>query len=312
MSVYSDVGILNKRISYCVLRQIHPGANVEELRSSLQQSTEKLLEAAAALSQAFEASLVEARMKFAQVAKGSLNQYLSTPIKSDNEDVQRIIKDALEKYSEHVMPTQHIGIEGAWCSNIVVDASLAGGRTKTASITRKMLSAGKRSLKEMSFKWGKNASKIFESVYLLDTGTNVDALEYLLSKTPPVSSSLAVQRSRSALYAVLLSIGDPNQKKNLWDASIAPDVEETHAGEFVSKVDIAFERLSKEFNLHLLSLWRKKFSTSEGGMHVIRVRMIPDQKLLSEVIKWFALSGDDLLKKSLIEKGALIVREIIA
>jgi hypothetical protein len=313
MGIHGELGIPAKLISYSVLEQIPPSANPEEFRSSQRASLGKIRNESALLREAFQASLLETRMKFAQVAKGSLNQFLSTPIKSDNEDVQRIIKDAFEKYSEQIMPTSSVGIETAWSSQVIVDSMLVGGQTKISGIIRKMLSAGKRKLKESGFKLGRNPSNIFESVYLYDGGWNLDALEYLLGKsiTDDVRAS-AIDCSRSSLYTVVSSVGDSEQKISLWEASIIPARIDTPGTEFAAEIGKTFETLMKEFNLHHLSLWKKKLSSGEGDAFVVRARMIPDHKLLFEVVKWLTGSGNESLRKGLTENGALVVKEIIA
>lgn len=313
MGIHGELGIPAKLNSYSVLEQISPSANPEEFRSSQRASLGKICNESALLREAFQASLLETRMKFAQVAKGSLNQFLSTPIKSDNEDVQRIIKDAFEKYSEQIMPTSSVGIETAWSSQVIVDSMLVGGRTKISGIIRKMLSAGKRKLKESGFTLGRNPSNIFESVYLFDGGWNLDALEYLLGKSigDDIRAS-AIDCSRNSLYTVVSSVGDSEQKISLWEASIIPAQTDTPGAEFAAEIGKTFETLMKEFNLHHLSLWKKKLSSGEEDAFVVRARTIPDHKLLFEVVKWLTGSGNESLRKGLTENGALVVKEIIA
>jgi hypothetical protein len=313
MNLHTELGIPAKLISYGVLQQIRSATNVDEFRKSLQESLGRVRDEATSLRRAFQTSLLDSRMRFAQVAKGSLNQYLSTPIKSDNEEVERIIKEAFEKYSEQILPTQNIGIESAWSSQLIVDSALVRGQTKISGTVRKMLSAGKRTLKEMDFKWGRNASSIFESVYLLDGGMNLDALEFLLWKsTPGDVQSSAIECSRSSLYNIIASVGDSEPKNNLWEASMIPANKGTADAGFVPDIEKAFEQLMKEFNLHQLSLWQKRLSSGEDSKFVVRARTIPDQKLLCEIVKWFTVSENESLRRSLTENGALVVKEIIA
>lgn len=313
MGIHGELGIPARLISYSVLDQIPSSANPQEFQSSQRTFLGRIRTESALLREAFQGSLLDTRMKFAQVAKGSLNQFLSTPIKSDNEDVQRIIKDAFEKYSEQIMPTSSVGIEAAWSSQVIADSMLVGGQTKISRIIRRMLSAGKRKLKESGFKLGRNPSNIYESVYLFDGGWNLDPLEYLLgiSITGNVRAS-TIDCSRSSLYTVISSVGDPEQKISLWETSITPTRIDTPEAEFAVEIGKTFETLMKEFNLHHLSLWKKKLSSGEGDVFVVRARTIPDHKLLFEVVKWLTGSGKESLRKGLTENGALVVKEIIA
>jgi len=313
MGIHSDLGFPAKLISYSVLDQIPPSANPEEFRASLRGSVGKIREDAALLREAFQASLLETRMKFAQVAKGSLNQFLSTPIKSDNEDVQRIIKDAFEKYSEQIMPTPRVGIEAAWSSQVIADSMLVGGQTKISGVIRKMLSAGKRKLKESGFTVGRNPSNIFESVYLFEGGWNLDVLEFLLGKNSAEDIRAgSIERSRSSLTSIVSSIGDPAQQISLWETTIIPPRIGTSGGEFADEITKTFEALMKEYNLHHLSLWKKILSPGDEDAFVVRALTIPDHKLLFEVVKWLTGSANEPLRKGLTENGALVVKEIIA
>ena len=313
MSIHGELGIPAQLTSYSILRQIPSTANLEEFRSSQRTTLARIRNESAALREAFQASLVETRMKFAQVAKGSLNQFLSTPIKSDNEDVQRIIKDAFEKYSEQILPTASVGIEAAWSAQVISDSLLVGGQAKISGIIRKMLTLGKRKLKESGFKLGRNPSNIFESVYLFDGGLNLDVLEFLLAKSL-TSDDLpnAVDYARSSHHALISSVGASEQKISLWEASIIPAALDIPEAEFVAEMGKTFETLMKELNLHHLSLWKKKLSFGGEDPFVIRARAIPDNKLLFEVVKLLTSSASKVLGKGLTENGALVVKEIIA
>ena len=313
MSIFSELGIPTTIISYTALEQITPAVNPEEFRSAQRVLFETIRNEAGLLRDAYQASLLETRMKFAQVAKGSLNQFLSTPIKSDNEDVQRIIKEAFEKYTEHIIPSRGVGIDAAWSSQVIADSMLVAGQAKISGIIRKMLSRGKRGLKESGFKLGRNPSNIFESAYLFDGGWNLDVLEYLLGKKAADDGhAREVEQRRSSLYSVVSSLGDSSQKLGLWEASIFPSGIENPGDEFSIEIGKMFETLMKEFNVHHLTLWKKRLSSGEGESFMIRVRTIPDHKLLFEVIKWLAVSSNGTTTKELTADGSLVVKEIIA
>jgi hypothetical protein len=326
MSIFSELGIPSRTISYCVMHQTNPGADQadpqkglgeslgkvkyhEELKSSLQNT----LAEAAAIRDAFQTSLLDARSKSAQVAKGSLNQYLSTPIKSDNADVQRIIGEALEKYSDQILPTANIGIQEAWSSHILPDAKIVSTQTKLSVLVRRMLSGGKRNLKHLGFTRGKTPSNIFETVYLLETGINLDVLEYIFRKSMAAGDIWQfAENTWTGIYNVLSTVGTAGQKGNSWEAALYPKTTGLKGEEFIAELGKIFDQLSKEFNLHQLSLWQNKFPFREDNNFTVRITLIPDQKLLFEIIKWLGSIGNENIKKALVEDAALIVKEIIS
>ena len=313
MSIFNELGILSRIISYCEMHQARPTAEIIGFQKILSESLQNTLADAALIRDAFQSSLLEARIKSAQVAQGALNQYLSTPIKSDNEDVQRIIKEALEKNSSHILPTSKIGIEAAWNSNVVDDAKIVGSQSKLSVLVRKMLSSGRRKLTHMGFMRGRTPSTIFETVYLVETGINLDVLESILRKRRSAGDIRQnVDNTWSGMYNVLATVGAGEQTASVWEASLYPRAAGIKNAEFIVEAEKIFERLSKEFNLHQLSLWQNKFSFCEEDNFTIRVRMIPDQKLLFEIVKWLTSLENEHLKKALTGDAALIVKEIIS
>ncbi|MGA9405753.1 MAG: hypothetical protein WBW71_01345, partial [Bacteroidota bacterium] len=77
MSIFTELGIPSRIISYCVVQQARPAAEVVEFQKLLSESLKNTLANAALIRDAFQSSLLEARIKSAQVAQGALNQYLS-------------------------------------------------------------------------------------------------------------------------------------------------------------------------------------------------------------------------------------------
>ncbi len=325
MSLFSELGIPSRKISYCVVHQTSPAADLTDSQKGLSESLGKVkyheelkasllntLAEAAAIRDAFQSSIVEARNKSAQVAQGSLNQYLSTPIKSDNADVRRIIKESLEKYSDQILPTVNIGIDAAWTSHILPDAQIVNSQTKLSVLVRRMLSEGKRSLKRLGFTRGKTPSNIFESVYLLETGINLDVLEFIFRKSIAAGDIWQfAENTWTGIYNVLSTVGTTEQRGNPWEAALYPQTAGIRGAEFIAELEKIFERLSKEFNLHQLSLWQNKFPFREDNNFTVRIMMIPDQKLLFEIIKWLGSLENENIKKALTADAALIMKEII-
>ncbi|MGA9407308.1 MAG: hypothetical protein WBW71_09270, partial [Bacteroidota bacterium] len=102
------------------------------------------------------------------------------------------------------------------------------------------------------------------------------------------------------------------QTAGLWEASFYPRATGMKSNEFIAELEKIFERLSQEFNLHRLSLWQNKFPSLEDDNFTIRIRMIPEQKMLFEIVRWLASMEKEPLKKALTGDAALIVKEIIS
>ena len=313
MSLIEELGIPSRLVAYSVLQQLSSSAEGKEIPRMLGETFQSTLAAAASFRDAFSLAILESRMKTAQVAQGSLNTYLSTPIKSDNEDVQRIIREALEKYSEQVFPSLTVGIRTAWFSQVIADSSIVSARTKMSAVVRTMLSAGRHSLKESGFTKGKGLPNIFETNYLLEGGMNLDVLEACFRKSTSGAKDPQIAGTQSMELNNVLSIsGMSDQTASLWEAAFYPPALEMNDEDLVREMDKIFTQLSKEFNLHQLSLWRKKFQSPIAQNHSVRIRLIPDPKLLLEIVKWYSFPGGEPFKNSFVDGAALVVKEILS
>jgi hypothetical protein len=44
----------------------------------------------------------------------------------------------------------------------------------------------------------------------------------------------------------------------------------------------------------------------------VRIRLIPDPKLLLEIVKWYSFPGGEPFKNSFVDGAALVVKEILS
>ncbi len=217
-----------------------------------------------------------------------------------------------KKYSDQILPTINIGIEIAWISHILPDSKIVNSQTKLSVLVRRMLSGGKRSLKHLGFTRGKTPSNIFETVYLLETGINLDVLEFIFRKSTAAGDIWQfAENTWTGIYNVLATVGTTEQRGNSWEAALYPQTTGIKSSEFITELEKIFDRLSKEFNLHQLSLWQNKFPFREDNNFTARIMMIPDQKLLFEIIKWLGSIENESIKRALTVDAALIMKEII-
>ncbi len=312
MNVFEELGIPPRLAAYSVVQQVSSPGDLKDFPKLLADALNAAQTEAAAIADAFSALLIESRLKTAQVARGSLNAYLSTPIKSDNEDVQRIIREALEKYSDQFLPALKLGIHSAWSSRVVADSSIVTSRTNLSVSVRTMLSGGRHLLTSSGFNKGKGLPNIFETDFLMEGGINLDVLEASIRKNMSGPSPLSIAGPQvNELYSVPSILEMSKQTTSLWESVFYPQGLELNDAELTREMDVLFNQLSKEFNLHQLSLWRTKFPSARSHTHAVRIRMIPDQKLLMDIVKWFSSQGGGAISGSLVDGGALIVKEIL-
>ena len=313
MPLLETLGAPSRQMAYTTVHHLPSSAAARDFVNRAAEVLDALRAESAAMENAFASGLAEARLRFAQVARGSLNAYLSTPIKSDTEDVQRTIREVLEKYSEQVFPPLKLGIQSAWSSRLVQDSVLATGRTKPIAPLKQMLARGKELVAALGPGKGKSSGAFFETNFILNGSLNLDLLEVLLGRVSGGSVGFGVHGNvKGEIFSILATAGVSDQTMSLWDVSLMPADPALEEDEMITNAEKLFASLAKELNLHHLSFWRKKFPANKESAYALRIRMIPEQKLLMESVKIVAEQIGNPLAVNLARNGALVVKEIIA
>ena len=104
-------------------------------------------------------------------------------------------------------------------------------------------------------------------MYLLETGFNLDVsgVSYFAKVWPQEIYRGSVEKTWTGIYNVLSTVGTAERRGNSWEAAIYPQATGMKGAEFIAELEKIFERLSKEFNLHQLSLWQNKFPFREDN-----------------------------------------------
>ena len=181
-----------------------PGPKDDQL-AALRNFHRKAEEECEAVRQHFLKSLSETIARESHVLRGSLSQYLSTPIKSDAADVLRIISESLQQMqgqSGSVSP----GLVSSWAGHVVFpEAKTVAGK--------KLIQNGRTFLRDTGTGPGRQKDEVFESVFLLSGGMNLDLLEFVMHEqlrdhplSPPARSP-ARTRHLSLSYGTLFDSG---------------------------------------------------------------------------------------------------------
>ena len=110
-------------------------------------------------------------------------------------------------------------------------AKIVNSQTKLSVLVRRMLSGGKRSLKHLGFTRGKTPSNIFETVYLLETGINLDVLEFIFRKSIAAGDIWQfAENTWTGIYNVLSTVGTTEQRGNPWEAALYPQTSGNQRG----------------------------------------------------------------------------------
>ncbi len=302
-------------IAYSINQQIKQSLVDENYLNGMKESFALLRKTSDALVADLAKSYIESLQKYSQVTRGSLNQFLSTPIKSDDEEIRRIIKDNFERFAEQYFDMLNTGVQRSWQSRVVTDPALFTNHDKKV---KKLFSAGKKLLAQYGIISGKVPSAVFESVFIFPTAQGLSHLNKVINTLPDgefeyLNSSAA---RGAALERIVHETGvqPTNIVKNgtaaQWGITFYPKQRETFA-EFETKCADLFARISSELNIQHLALWKRLLGLGTGPLYSIRLTIIPDMQMVTEIVRWLAEKADSEMRASIITNGGLVVKEIL-
>ena len=313
MKTYPILNVPVPTISYCILHQPKKERSGEEYVNTMRALHERVLKESGEMKSAYAKGVQETILRESQLVAGLLSQFLTTPIHSDRAEVQRIIADGLKLASEQVGMASEIGV--SWSSE---------GKTcfppLKKALERKLQQNGKTYLQELGFVSDGSAGDIFESVFVVEGGMNLDLIERIVRDRIGIySASHGTHLDESATYTfaaynlVYASGTRPPQerKKGLVEISFAfskPSVEYT----------IFRKSLSSGLEQHLAgdamlytSLWQRKLGLGRGREFVLRF-LCDEMKKLDGIAQWLHGRHDpDFLSGSLVEHGTMLLKELL-
>jgi hypothetical protein len=300
-------------ILHTSLRQIEDSSGALEYLDGA-AARHQLLHIAAADAASHRAeALLQVIQRSAQLTKGSLNQFLSTPIKSDEEDVRRILADAFLKFSESVRVTT------AGCrmitteSRMLAESALAIGKTKADALLRSILANGKQQLVTIGFKNGKWRGELYSTTIAAKTNEIGISIEEIILSTMTAEAkagkSIALPNPLSVWNMQLLrNTPLTADEKGLWEIGFALPVLAFDSRMPLESMLTILEATEMEYRLHGISLSRGLLPATTSEHYVISVRISPDGQLLREIVRWF-FSQDGMKSKE--NATILHVREIL-
>ncbi len=182
MSIYNVLSIDVPLIGYSIFHQSKKAISPREYSKDVLRLHHDIEAESATLQEKWTAFLNGLREKSIQTTRGSLSQFLSTPLQTDMTEVERIIGDQLQQIAQQVLDPGDYGSIGSYCYKIISEWQSGPG-------IGTLLSQGKKMLRDMGFNLGPSGPSILESVFLIKGGQNLDLLEYIIRGRIGVSTS---------------------------------------------------------------------------------------------------------------------------
>jgi hypothetical protein len=287
-------------ILHTSLRQIENSSGALEYLEAAAARHQLLHNEAANAASLRTEGILQLIQKNAQLVNGGLNQFLSTPIRSDNEEIRKILMEAFLKFSESLceMPGfRMISTE----SKVLAESTLAIGKTKADALLRGILANGKQQLAAVGFKNGKWRGDLYASTIAARTcemGISIEEMilrsvtaEAKEGKTNVLPDPLCVWNVQMLRCAPVA--GDV---KGLWEIGLALPALAFGSNQSPEWIVEVLETMEREYNLHGISLSRGLLPATTSEHYIVGVRIMPDGQLLREIVRWF-FSQDGMKSK---------------
>lgn len=310
MSIYEVLSLDIPVLAYSVLHQPRKTVTVKEYAKSLLELRTELKEESEKIQTAWNNSLSDLTAKTVQTTRGNLSQFLSTPIESDNDDIQHILTEQIGQAAKQILAKIQFGLKEGYDGRFLIEAS-------QAEIPKARALRGRSFFQDIGFKIGRNNSAIFESLYFIQGGPNLDILEHLVRNRIGIYNSshgIKIDQSTVAdcsLYNLLFLDGSFERNMYRFELQVRFD-KGKESYELFNKELIEYMKIFRlEINDLNVSVWQKKLGLGRGEEYVLRIKT-KDRSTSRAVITIMQkfVKGKDLIANSL-KAGIWLAKEII-
>ena len=270
MSIYELLSFDIPILAYSVLHQPRKSVTSKEYAKSLLEFRTELTIESGKIQTIWKNYLAELTAKTEQTTRGNLSQFLSTPIQSDTGDIQNIISDQIAQTADQLLPKIQYGIRDGYDGRFLIDAP-------QEEIPKARAIGGRFFFQNIGFKIGRNNSSVFESLYFIQGGFNLDILEHLVRNRIGIyNSSHGTKISQSNIFAcsvynLLFLDGFFEHTGDHFELQVRFVKGKESYELYHHDLFITLKKFRYEVHDLNLSLWKKKLGLGIGEEYILRV-----------------------------------------
>ena len=301
-------------LAYCVIHEKNAttprdgyAATMQEFHARLRVETAKLRTDRLRL-------LSDAHARELNTLQGSLNEYLQTPLRADKEQIARAILLSFRKIHELSFPHEPPGVTASTEGELI---PLPHGQPPL----RKLGLNGSRYLGDLGFTPQQKGGAIFESVFLVKGGENLDVLEHLVRDVLGIYATTHGKHLgefghyRYALYNLVQVRGeDYSTAVSPFEAVFffsKPGPETIKYAPFRTALASLMEEMGTAIGISDLSLWQRKLGLGAGVEFALRIPL-PEEGRIDDVAEWLVrYSANAAVKRALGTDSRLILKKVL-
>ncbi|HWP82073.1 MAG TPA: hypothetical protein VNN76_05415 [Bacteroidota bacterium] len=308
MSIFSTLSFDTPIIAYSAFHQAKKNVPSEAYVSTMLDLHKLLREQTSNIQSNWESHLSARITHSLSTIRRLLTPFLTTPLKSDEIEIEKGLRDELQRLVDDLLPRIKYGVIATTEGRITLDAELP-------KLPKKFVSNGRMYLKELSMTVGKGVPDVFESNFIIHGSENLDIIEHLVRDrigiyTPVHGKHIKEFEGYSyAAHNLILLHGELSTRGVSHEAALFFSKGETHYAPFRNGVAKVIEPL-KSLVPHV-SVWQRKLGLGTGREFILRVRY-SDKEAASEMLERLLSEKAIPFVHEAFSKSYLLIKELLS
>jgi hypothetical protein len=313
MKTYPLLTVPLPTISYSILHQSKKEHAGDEYEKTIKVLHDRVRKESNDMKEAYAKGMQDLIVRQAQMVSGLLSQFLTTPIQSDRAEVKRIITEGIEHSLKQGGMVGEVGV--VWTS----EARTSFPPFKK-TLEKKLENNGKAYLQELGFVADGSGGDIHESLFVVEGGLNLDVIEHIVRDRlgiygVPHGTHLEESASYTfSAYNLVFESGTrpvQEKKKGLVEVSLSFSKPAMEYVPFREALIAGMGQHLAQGGIQYVSLWQRKLGFGRGREFVLRC-LCDEVKQLDGIVRWLQEGHKpDFPSEALVERGALLFKEIL-
>jgi hypothetical protein len=310
MSIYDIVSLEIPIIAYSVLHQNKKTVTTKEYAKSLYGLRSEIKKESERIRFAWKGHISDLTAKSVQTTSGNLSQFLSTPIQTDTGEINQIMKDQVVQITEQLLPNILYGLAGGYDARYLIEA-------QHNEIPKARMAEGRSFFQKTGFKVGKKDSSVFESLYIVQGGSNLDILENIVRNGIGIYNSAHERKVNEfeamycSLYNLLFSDGTFNSPFDRFELQVNFLKGKEHYDIFQKELGDSIKYFRTEIHHLNVSFWQRKLGLGIGEEYMLRILTKDKFTLRSAVSIAQKFTKDKNPVANAIRTGTWLMKEIV-
>lgn len=310
MSIYDVLSLEIPIIAYSVLHQNKKTVTTKEYAKSLYMLRSEIKKESERIKFAWRGHISDLTAKSVQTTSGNLSQFLSTPIQTDTGEINKIMKDQIIQITEQLLPDILYGLAGGYDAKYLLEPQYS-------EIPKARMAEGRALFQNSGFKVGKKDSAVFESLYIVQGGSNLDILENIVRNGIGIYNSVherkvsGFESMNCALYNLLYSDGTFNSPFDRFELQVNFIKGKETYSMFHKELGDSIKYFRTEIHHLNVSIWQRKLGLGTGMEYMLRILTKDKSTLRSAVSIAQKFVKEKNTIANAIKSGIWLLKEIV-